>query len=134
MTTDEFKELWRQQPTAAERLKWARMYWQMRAGAVNGSAKDAADALGMEAGTYRAYERKPTTSKSIKLDHQTAIRFGRRFKIYWVWLLLGEGTPFDNELPPEQERVLRVMSEATLEEQKALAEMVEIFLKHRKAN
>jgi hypothetical protein len=105
------------------------MHWQAASGAVGGSAKDAADSIGMEAGTYRAYERDPGSSKSIKLDHQAAIRLGKKFKVDWQWLLLGDGTPFDNQLSPELERVLKIMSGAPESQQKLLADAFEAIAK-----
>lgn len=86
-----YREQWRETREGHERVRWARLYWQERAGAVNGTAKDAADSLGMSEGTYRAYERRPGTSKHIPLNHQAAIRFGRRFGVSWTWLLTSEG-------------------------------------------
>lgn len=112
-----------------ERLKWARVQWQAAAGVVNGTAKDAAECLGMKEGTYRAYERPPDASKHIALDYQAAIRFGRKFRVSWTWLLTGEGTPFDDQLPEHQERVLRAMAAADEEKQKAVADMVEALLR-----
>lgn len=126
-------EKWRTCDGPHERLKWARMYWQERAGAVNGSAKHAAESIGMEPGTYRAYERTPGSSKHTPLDHQAAIRFGRRFGADWTWLLTGEGTPFDSQLPPAQERVLEAMSRTDEAQQNALADMIETLLKAKKA-
>ena len=127
-------ETWRDLDGPWARLRWARQKWQRDAGAIGGSAEDAARSLGMKAGTYRAYEREPGSSKHIDLDHQAAIRFGRKFKISWKWLLLGEGSPFDeDELPRTQERVIRVMTGMPEEDQEALAAMVESFAKSRVA-
>lgn len=78
--------------------------------------------------TYRAYERPDTSSKHTKMSDQAAIRFGRKFGVSWQWLLLGQGTPFDNELPEHQERVLRVMSGLDENRQKALADLIENFV------
>lgn len=110
-----------------ERLRWARTRWQAAAGVVNGSAKDAADSLGIKAGTYRAYERQPGSSKHTPLDDQAAIQFGRRFRVSWTWLLTGEGTPFDDQLPPVMERVVRIMARLPDADQAMLAEMAEAF-------
>lgn len=118
---------WQEQTEGWQRLRWARKRWQSVAGAVNASAKDAAESLGMKDGTYRAYERKSTASKSTKLDSQAAIKFGRRFGVSWVWLLTGDGTPFDDPtaLPQDQERAVRALSQMTEEEQKAFADFLE---------
>lgn len=111
-----------------ERLRWARVRWQEKARAINGTAKDAAESLGMKEGTYRAYERAPGTSKNIGYDHQAAIRFGRKFKVSWAWLLTGAGTPFDDQLPEPQERVIRAMSRMDLDRQKAIADAIEVLI------
>lgn len=112
-----------------ERLRWAREQWQQRAGAVAGQANHAAESLGMKAGTYRAYERGPGTSKHIELDHQHAIQFARRFRVSWVWLLTGAGAPSDDEMPESQERVLKAMSAVPEDKQRAVADMVEALLR-----
>lgn len=125
MTASEFRERWRNNQEGWQRLRWARTYWQMLNGAVSASAADAAASLNMEAGTYRAYEREPGSSKTTRLNDQAAIRFGRKFKVDWQWLLTGEGTPFDNQLPEAQERVVRAMSSVAEERQEAFAAIVE---------
>ena len=133
MAADDFRDRWRLMTTGPARLMWARMYWQVRASAISGTAKDAADSLGMKEGTYRAYEREAGTSKHIPLDHQAAIRFGRKFGVSWQWLLLGEGTPFDDQLPEAQERMLRAMEAVDRIQQEAMVDMVERLLGQRKA-
>lgn len=109
-----------------KRLIWARKRWQRLAGAVAGTAKEAALSLGMKEGTYRAYERAPDSSKHIPLDHQAAVQFGRKYKVSWVWLLTGEGSPFEvsNEF---QDRVLKTMANLPDDQQAALADMAEVF-------
>jgi hypothetical protein len=123
---------WRDQREPWERLRWARLRWQRDAGAVGGSAKDAAESMGMNADTYRAYERAPGTSKHTRLDDQAAARFARKFKVSWQWLLTGRGTPFDEEeMSPAQERMLRATTGLDQESQEALASMVETFARAR---
>ena len=102
-----------------ERLRWARI----RAGFVTQAA--AAQSLGMNSTTYSAYERSPDMSKSIAMDHQAAIRFGRKFKVSWQWLLVREGTPFSGATSEAQERVLQQMATAPEEEQERIAAVVE---------
>ncbi len=133
MADDGFRNSWRLQSEGHDRLRWARVYWQKRANAVNPSATDAATSLGMNANTYRAYERGPGSSKFIPLDHQAAIRFGRRFQVSWIWLLTGEGTPFDEDLPPQQARVVTAMAQISEDDQAVLADMVEAFLRRKAA-
>lgn len=74
-----------------ERLVWAR---EQR----YASAAEAARALAMKEGTYRAYERRPDASKATRLDYEAAKLFGRRFSVSWTWLLSGSGTPHDVDL------------------------------------
>jgi hypothetical protein len=128
---DESRDAWRRLDAPWQRLIWARKRWQNETNAVAANAEHAAASLGMKPNTYRAYERPPTSSKAINLNHQTAIRFGRKFKVNWVWLLLGEGSPFDEaaDLPPAQARVVRAMADTPEEDQERLADMVEAFLK-----
>jgi hypothetical protein len=122
-------ERWRDLGEPHERLRWARMIrWQNG----TGSATDAARSIGMEPGTYRTYERGPESSKSTPLDHQSALRFGRKFKVNWIWLLTGEGTPFDNQFSPEVERVIDAMSKLPTQVQKTVADMAEGLIKPRK--
>ncbi len=64
-------ESWREADGTWGRLKWARSRKYA-------FAKDAATALGVEAGTYRAYEREPGASTHTPLDHQNAFHFARR--------------------------------------------------------
>ena len=85
--SDSLKETW-------ERLTWARTKWQSSLG-VKPSVRAAAQALAMKEGTYAAYERSPGTSKFTVLDHERAMQFGRKYKVSWVWLLTGEGSPDD---------------------------------------
>ncbi len=73
-------ELW-------ERVKWARSR-RFR------SAMAASEALGMQAGTYRCYERGPDSAKYIRLDYEHAKHFAREFKVRWEWLLDGLGEPW----------------------------------------
>jgi transcriptional regulator with XRE-family HTH domain len=80
-------ELW-------DRVKWARS----RRFA---SAIAAAKALGMEAGTYRCYERGPDSAKFIPLDYRHAQPFAREFKVRWEWLLDGLGKPWLTESDAE---------------------------------
>lgn len=83
---------WQRTEGAWDRLRWAR-----QAGGF-ANAKDFADAVGMPEGTYRAYERSPDSSKHTKLNGQLAIRFARRLKVRWQWLLANDGTPWDEEV------------------------------------
>lgn len=85
----------------------------------------------MKGGTYRAYERSPESSKHIAMEHQAAVKFGRKFKINWVWLLTGEGTPFEGQLTEAEERVLEAIRAQP--DQATAAEAVVTLLGMRKA-
>jgi len=112
---------WKTTEGTWDRLKWARIQ-------KFGTAEDAAAALGLKPGTYRAYERRPDSSKHIPLDHQNAAHFAKRLGIRWEWLLLGTGSPW---LDPDEnrERVLRAYDEAPEDRRAAVAEAIEKLLK-----
>jgi transcriptional regulator with XRE-family HTH domain len=84
---------WRDLDDNWERVKWARSQ-------LYESAAVAAEAIGMQAGTYRCYERGPDASKFIELSYKQARAFAREFKVRWEWLLDGEGEPWLT--PPEE--------------------------------
>lgn len=108
---------------AHERLKWARI------NAGFPTARSAAESLGMQENTYSAYERAPDKSKATDLDHQSAMKFGKKFKVSWTWLLVREGTPFSKPMTEPQRRVLEKMSAAPEVEQERAAELVEAIFK-----
>lgn len=110
-----------------ERLRWARTHAGFE------SAEAAATSLGMKAVTYRTYERAPDTSRAARMNDQRAIQFGRKFKVSWRWLLLGEGTPFETATSDAQHRVVQAMSAAPPEEQERIAAVVELMLKRTDA-
>lgn len=124
----ELREGWRNLQHPWERLRWARKYWQNQSGGTNTTAKHAAEVLGMQEGTYRAYERAAGTSKSTALDAQRAIQFGRKFKVSWEWILLNEGDPFKTSLTPAQLRVIQSMATVDEDQQNALADLAEAFV------
>lgn len=115
-------ERWRDCRGTWDRLKWARKRKFE-------TAKDAARALGEEPGTYRAYEREPGSSKWSNLDHQRAGQYAKAFKVNWIWLLNGGGTPFDGVLTAPQERILGVINSAPPDRQEAIADLVERLFK-----
>lgn len=111
-----------------QRLRWARHRWQRSAG-IKPSATAAAESLGIEPHTYRAFEGPEFRSKFTPLNHQRAIQFGRKFKVSWVWLLTGEGSPDDLEMNEHQQRIVDAMREVPEEKQAAAADIVERMLK-----
>lgn len=106
-----------------ERLRWA------RARSVFKTAEAAAESLGMKGGTYRAYERAPDASKHISMEHQAAVRFGRKFKVSWVWLLTGEGTPYEGQLTEAEEKVLEALRSHAPEDQAQAADAIVTLLR-----
>lgn len=128
---DEADSGWDRLEEPWDRLRWARMRWQKKAGAINPTQTHAANALGIAPGTYRTYERAPDSSKHSNYDHQLAIQFGRKFKVNWVWLLTGEGTPFDH-LAPTQARVLQAMASLDEDRQEEIAAMIVAFAQARR--
>jgi hypothetical protein len=115
-------ETWRNCEGTWDRLRWARINYGFE------TAKDAAAALGMKEGTYRSYERRPDSSKHTPLDHQVAATFATKYRVNWLWLLLGQGGPFDRLLTPAQERILAATSTASTEDQERVAAAVEALL------
>ena len=106
-----------------ERVRWARLH------AGFPTARAASESLNLGENTYSAYERPPGASKTTRLRDQRAIQFGRKFKVSWRWLLLGEGTPFDEVRSAAQERVLAAMATADEAQQERVAAAVEALLK-----
>lgn len=109
-----------------ERLKWARRYWQKKAGGAT-TAAAAAEALGMQENTYSAYERRPDSSKHTDLDHQRATQFGRKFKINWVWILTGEESPFGRT--EAQTEAVSLMATADEADQRRVVSIIEAALR-----
>jgi transcriptional regulator with XRE-family HTH domain len=79
-----------------DRVKWARSRRYASAGA-------AAEAVGMQAGTYRCYERGPDSAKFIALEYNHAKAFAQEFKVRWEWLLDGLGEPWLTEEDSEED-------------------------------
>ena len=123
MTTDDEKG-WEKLSESWARLIWARERWQDRAQRDSKSARDAAEAMQMEAGTYRAYERPPEASKHTKLSVDMARKFGRHYGVSWQWLLTGEGSPL-SEHSTHIQRLLDAIGTLPEAQQKALADMAE---------
>lgn len=113
------------------RLRWARERWQKKSAGAESSAAAAAAKVGMKDGTYRAYERPAGSSKHTPIDYPTAVRFARAFSVNWKWLLSGEGSPFDDTVPAPIERVVRLMEGLSGDQQKALADAIEVLATDR---
>lgn len=81
-------ENWRQLIHQHERLRWARLNAKFE------RVKDAAISLGIKPVTYRTYEQ--SRADNGRIPPLTEVqRMARKFKVSWVWLLTGEGTPAD---------------------------------------
>lgn len=104
------------------------MQWQEKAG-IKPDATAAAESIGMNPHTYRAYERGPESSKSTTLDGQSAIRFARKYGVSWQWLLSGEGKPTDRPLNSVERRVIDALREAPEARQTAVADAITQLLK-----
>lgn len=114
---------WRELDGGWARLKWARMNRSPFE-----TAEAAAESMGMKAGTYRAYERPPDASKHIAVDHQAAAKFGKKFKVNWIWLLTGEGSPDDSAMSPAQERIMQATTGASEDDLERAATVIEALL------
>jgi transcriptional regulator with XRE-family HTH domain len=111
---------WKSANGGHERLQWARKSSKFE------TAKDFAESVGMKEGTYRAYERRPDSSKHTVLDDQAAIRFGRKLGVSWEWLVAGKGEP-----RPDQnvERVVKALEAVPEDRRGAIADAIEALLK-----
>jgi hypothetical protein len=121
---------WKRTVESWERVAWARSQKY-------DTAKEAADALGMNEWTYSAYERRPGSSKHTKLSHQRAAQFGEKFGFRWDWLLLRAPTPFLEDRPaapsvpltPEERVVVAFRSGLSPERAELIAQVVEDLAK-----
>lgn len=78
-----------------ERLRWARL----RAGF--DQAKDAAESLAIKPGTYRTYEYPPgENGREPPLSELQ--RISRKYKVNWIWIATGEGTPDEGVIVDER--------------------------------
>jgi hypothetical protein len=81
-------EPWRQFGHQWERLRWARLNRTPF-----DRVKDAAESLGLKPGTYRTYEHAPGTEGGRLPSLSELQRICRKYKVSWVWVATGEGTP-----------------------------------------
>lgn len=84
---------WRNLAHRWERLRWARL----RAGFDR--AKDAAESLGIKPGTYRTYEY-PEGENGREPALTDLQRICRKFKVNWIWVAAGQGTPDEGVIDP----------------------------------
>lgn len=109
--------------------QWQRLRWA-RARKFD-TAVAAAESMNMKPGTYQGHERNPGSSRSVPLDDQLAIKYGRKFGVRWEWLLLGTGSPLKAEPEPTDpmKRTLRVMGAVPLAQQEVIAAAIEALVK-----
>ncbi len=117
---------WSTQHHYWERVRWARLQWQQRAGMPE-TARAAAEALGMEENTLTTYERRPRSNKGLSIER--ARQFGKKYKVSWIWLALGEGTPFDDDLSPDAQSVARLVDATPEEDRPKVVEAIKTLLK-----
>lgn len=85
-TVRDMDESWRDLDELWQRIRWARKRSAFDSG------KDAAISLGVKPGTYRTWER-PKEEEGREPPLTEIQRMARKFKVSWVWLAAGEGTP-----------------------------------------
>lgn len=112
---------WRSCEGTWDRLKWARLQ-------KFDTAEDAATFVGEKAGTYRAFERHPDSSKHTPLDPQRAFHFAKRFGVRWEWLLRGEGEPWMSK-DEQLNRILLALTGESEDTKTTVADFVERMLK-----
>lgn len=88
-------DIWPEQRERWDRVRYARQ----KAGYER--AKDAADSLGIKAGTYRTYERDPADG-GREPPLSEIQRMARKFKVSWIWLATGDGDPKHDILTDER--------------------------------
>jgi hypothetical protein len=115
-----------------DRLRWARNHWQKKTGGPV-TARAAAEALGLQENTYTTYERAPAKSSGARGFSPTlAVKFGKKFKVAWTWLLTGEGTPWDvvvSGVSPEQEQLIELTQGRTADELQPVVDFVQAALR-----
>lgn len=110
---------WRTLEGTWDRLKWARKQ-KFETG------RAAAEAMGVDENTYRAYERQPDSSKHIPLTHVHAGHFAKRLGVRWEWLLMGEGAPIGDMDPNSPDaRIKRAIEDKDDDQKSAIADMLE---------
>jgi hypothetical protein len=104
-------QIWDQFGNSWERLRWARV----RAGFERG--KDAAISLNIKPGTYRTYEvGKADGGRAPSLSEMQ--RIARKFKVSWIWVLTGEGSPDEGVVTNERLAEAQTKADAIPEEKR----------------
>lgn len=86
ITVCDTDQSWRELDELWQRIRWA------RAQTAFGTGQDAALSLGIKPGTYRTYER-PKEEEGREPPLSEIQRIAKKFKVSWVWLASGEGSP-----------------------------------------
>lgn len=89
-------ENWQQLEHSWERLRWARLNARPEP---FDQIKAAAESLNVKPGTYRTYEL-PKADGGRAPPLSDLQRFARKFKVSWVWIASGQGSPFDEPTSP----------------------------------
>ena len=77
----------------------------------------------MPGSTYRQYERGPDTSRFAHLDEEYARKFGKKFKVDWVWLLTGVGSPQTETIDEASVELLDIYQRLGTSQQQLLIEL-----------
>jgi transcriptional regulator with XRE-family HTH domain len=89
-------ENWQHLEQPWERLRWARLNARPEP---FDQLKAAAESLNVKPGTYRTYEQ-PKAEGGRAPQLAELQRFARKFKVSWVWIASGQGSPFDEPTSP----------------------------------
>lgn len=120
MSTD---ESWRDLQQPWERLRWARGQTEFSI------AADFARAAGIKVAAYQAMEGPEDRSRFKQLDPQSAIKAGRKAKIRWQWILVGDGEPWivstDGAADRVREALAGVLDDDAVEELARMAALLE---------
>lgn len=90
-------ESWRLLSNQWERLRWARLHKTEFT-----RVKDAAESLNLKPGTYRTYEHEPGADGGRLPALSELQRICRKYKVSWVWVATGEGSPDDASIVDER--------------------------------
>lgn len=85
---------WTQADKPWKRLQWVRGQTQFS------TPTDFARACKVDVQKYLAMEGAPGRSRVRKLDAETAQRVAKRTGMRWEWILLGDGEPWLEDMPP----------------------------------
>jgi transcriptional regulator with XRE-family HTH domain len=79
-------------------------------------SKDAAESLNIKPGTYRTYEYDPAEKNGREPSLTELQRICRKFKVSWVWVASGQGTPDEGVIKNERLQELADSAQSIPEE------------------